>query len=245
MFRTWRFMAACLPLGTLCSTGCMLPYAYPNLAYVPGCDFGTQATDCHVFRVDVSVHEDDVGEEGQYSIVEVERRSDGTIPPQLRLSIDRGYYVLGGATNFNVGWLHATRVRLYRPGYQLIELAPWESTDRLAWKPAKDWAEQEKAIDELVRRPAVSASESALRRKDREELHPRGTPTGWDVIASKDATVLAAAEYDRVAALAPTAEDITRLQAKARELRYPRVLSSATISSLGSGHLPTTSPTYP
>ena len=43
-----------------------------------------------------------------------------------------------------------TRLRLYRPGFETIEIRPWHKTDRLRWMPATDLAAREKAIDDLL-----------------------------------------------------------------------------------------------
>jgi hypothetical protein len=236
MSRGCRFVSFALPLGLLCLAGCLLPYAYPNLSYVPGCELSTQMPDCHVFRVDVAAHEVDVGENGEYTLVEIPRRSDGSFPPQFGLSVDYGFYVAGIAVNYNVGWLHSTRVRLYRPGYQLIEQAPWDLTNKVQWQPATNWIEQEKAIDELIRCPAVSESEIAIRKHHNEEAPKRGSPTASDIISPKAAFLFTAAEYERVATLAPTPEDAARLRNKAKKLRTPRKPQTSEGSSLHDPH---------
>jgi hypothetical protein len=201
----------CLPLGILFLSGCLIPYAYPNLAYVPGCELGTQMPDCHVFRLDVTAYQSDLKEDGKYTVVEIPRRSDGSFPLQLGFSVDRGIYIANPALSFNTGCLHSTRVRIYRPGYQLIELKPWDSTDKVQWQPAVNWIEQEKAIDALLQRPAIAIP-----------ANPSSIPTNpWAAgyISCNSTEHFVAAECERLAALAPTPEDAVRVRNKAKELR--------------------------
>lgn len=44
----------------------------------------------------------------------------------------------------------STRLRLYRPGFQTVEILPWQRVDRIEWEPATDLAARERAIDELL-----------------------------------------------------------------------------------------------
>jgi hypothetical protein len=233
MSRGCRFISCCLPLGILCLSGCLIPYAYPNLSYVPGCELGTEMPDCHVFRVDVAAYQEDIGENNQeYSVVEIARLHDGSFPPQFGITVNRGFYVVGVALNFNVGRVHATKVRLYRAGYKLIELAPWETTDKLQWQTATTALEQEKAIDALLRMPTVTRGAGVFREIEKGEV-----PTLPDAVTenceSKSAKPFAAAEYERVAGLTTNPTDIARLRKKAEVLRNPKLYVPVEITAAG------------
>ncbi|HEV3438361.1 MAG TPA: hypothetical protein VG122_13435 [Gemmata sp.] len=226
MNRRWRIVAFCLPLGILCLSGCLLPYAYPNLDCILGCDLDLKMPDCRVFRVDVRAHQADLQEDGEYTVVEIPRRSDGSFPPQFGLSVNRGVYVVGVALNYNIGCLHSTRVRIYRPGYQAIELEPWDSTEKVQWYPTTNWIEQEKAIDALLKLPVVGIPPVIVN-------HTPPCDAGY--ISTKATDLFAAAEYERVASLAPTPEDAVRLRQQAEQLRkLPKVIPKEEITRTGS-----------
>jgi hypothetical protein len=200
----------------LLATGCLIPYAYPKLDYVPGTDLGPKAPDVHAFRVDVTARQVDIGETGTFTLTEIEPRADGSFPAQTRFSLERGVYLATVPLGFNVGRRHATRVRLYRPGYQVVEVPAWGSAAGARWVPAADWLAQERAVDDLLHRPTVSAGAGAF---------ARAGSSSWDgqlpeVGAPQTARVLvfAAAEYERVALLAPTPEDAACLREKAGRL---------------------------
>jgi hypothetical protein len=217
MGRRARIVACCLSLSILCLTGCLIPYAYPNLTYVPSCDIGL-APDCHVFRVDVEIKQADIDDRGDYKVVEIPRGPDGRFAPQVGFDVDRGVYVFGVAANYNIGCLHSTRVRLYSPGFQLVELEPWDVIDKVQWKPAQNFGELEKAIDGLLLRPDAGKVSG----------NPVYVPTDhWQTgyISTATTDEFAAAEYERIAAFAPTSEDVTRLRKKAEELRTQHMLS--------------------
>jgi hypothetical protein len=190
------------------ATGCLIPYAYPKLSYVPGYDAaGLKATDVRAFRVDVTADQADLDENGEYTLTEIIPSSDKCFPPQAQLSLERGVYVLG-PLNFNMGRLHTTRVRLYSPGYQLVELESWCSTDKVRWQLASDWNACEKAIDDLLRHPTLTAGP-----RDRKQL-PKVSASS----ATMRVFVFAAGEYEKLIADAPTPADAARVRDKARAL---------------------------
>jgi hypothetical protein len=221
-----------LTVPLLCLCGCVLPYAYPKLSYVHGCVPGAGITDCYAFRVDIAADQVDIDESGHYSLTPIAPRPDGTFPPQTQVSVERGYYILGIALNYSVGRVHTTRLRMYRPGYELVERASWDPVDNVHWKPTIDWSAQEKAIDELVYRPAVTDAEVARRKKPLALVGHYSSLTAGLTI-SKPVAEFVAAEYDRVAALAPTPAEAARLHGKARQLRELELVpaSSATGST--------------
>jgi hypothetical protein len=200
----------------LVTAGC-LPYAYPKLSYIPGGDLGPKADDAHAFRVDVVANRTANPalmpcDAHEYTLAEITPRPDGSIPPQARVTVDRGFLLPTTGFAVNPGRVHETRVRLYRPGYQLVELGSWDSTSRIEWRPALDWKAQEQAITDLLACPQLTPtfSGSALRNR----LPPQ--PTSPE---ETRALVFAAGECERVAALAPTPADAARLKKKAQDLR--------------------------
>jgi hypothetical protein len=92
-------------------------------------------------------------------------------------------------------------VRLYRPGYDLVEIRAREPADGVIWKAAPDLASQERAVDALFSAGTVAAG--LTREADPEELlfdalvvlEPGSTSD-----EHRDALLFGAAEYDRLAA---------------------------------------------
>jgi hypothetical protein len=206
-----------LAVACLLGAGC-LPYAYPKLSYVPGGDLA-RAPDCRAFRVDMTANQIDMGENGTYTLTEIVPRPDGSVPPQARVSVERGFYVFGISLNYNVGQSHTTRVRLYRPGYELVELKSWDSSTKVQWVPAAEWRDQERAIDDLLGCPVVTEigklKQTLFRKWSGEPF--RQFP---EVSHSKGMGPLmfAADEYVRVTALAPTPAEADRLREKAKRV---------------------------
>lgn len=218
-----RFLCATALLVPCSITGCLLPYTYPKLDYVPGLDSVADGSEVRAFRVDVTAKQVDLGEDGSFKLTPIKLRPDGSVPGQIGMSLERGVYVAGVALNYNVGRVHTTRVRLYRAGYQLVEVAPWGSSGPIIWAPATDWAAQEKAIDDLLRQPFVSSRVAALAEgKSTFWGSKAGTPQLPAILNDSPdvppALAFAASEYERVARLAPTRADATRLREKARLL---------------------------
>jgi hypothetical protein len=219
---TVTFLVVACPIAS----GCLFPYAFPKLSYVPGTAPRQSTPDVHAFRVDATADQIDIGESVSFALTRIKPKSDGRFPPQAGLSLERGFYVLGIALNYNVGRLHTTRVRLYRPGFQLVELRAWDSADEVAWIIAADWREQEQSVDALLRRPYVTRSGEAFGKAtdaSRSDETPRELgqlPELTDYSEdSTDVFVLAATEYERIAKLAPTPDDAGRILEKAKRLR--------------------------
>jgi hypothetical protein len=176
-----------------------------------------QQSDCHAFRIDVSGYQQDLGvSQMAVRFRRVAPSFGGLLPPQVGFSVDYGYYVVGIALNYNVGHIHSTRLRLYRPGYQLVELDSWALADHVVWKGATGVAAQEKAIDDLMTVTSLSCSEEIWLKfwNVGEHQHLPSAAFGDD----KEPLRFAAAEYQRVATLAPNAAEAERIRNKAREL---------------------------
>jgi len=207
----------------LLATGCIIPYAYPKLSYVPGCNpTGPKTTDIHAFRVDVNADCADFSTTGEYTLTEITPRSDGSIPLQARLTVERGVYLIGPLTS-NIGRFHSTGVRLYSPGWKLIELNSGDPAAPIRWQLAENWSAREKAIDDLLHPPA-------LHRGDLDVGGPLPKLAG-STEAAKRPFVFAAAEYEQIAASVSDPAETARLRDKARLLIEIKPASAASDAS--------------
>lgn len=184
------------------ASGCLLPYAYPKLDYVPGTGVGADGPVVHAFRVDATLDQIDIGEQGTFKLRAIGPLEKGRLPGQFGASLERGYYVAGGAINYNVGRRHDTRVRLYREGYELVEIPAWGWPGSIVWTRATDLAAQEKAVDDLVRPPKGAERMKTVTQHSDEE--PAAHFVKW--------------EYNRLAALATNKADADRLKGKAHDI---------------------------
>jgi hypothetical protein len=125
-------------------------------------------------------------------------------------------FVLGIALNYPVYTSHTVAMRLYRPGYDLVEIDSWQLPEKVAWKKAPDLAAQEKELDRLMlttdeaSRPAIWLGRT---------LRP-----GSASAAHRQALLFGASEYERLAASAQSShpnpnESSRRLVEKAGTLR--------------------------
>jgi len=202
--------------ATMVAAGCILPYAWPKVACVRGYAPAELPADCRVFRMEATVDRRDISETlVDFSLSEQSRFLGGWLLPHEHLSVDYGLYVVGIALNYAIDRVHLTRLRLYRPGFELVEIDSWDALGILEWReenrlgsaldalvdppihwprPQKGWAP---SIDQLV---AV--------------LPPGSTSDGY-----KETLLFAAAEYERIARRADGNDEMTRFLAKAGALR--------------------------
>ena len=198
-------------------SGC-IPYVLPDVAVVGGPATAGQPPDCRAFRVDATIDRADLDESiTDFSLEEVAPSGASRLLPHGRVTFDYGYYVFGVAVNFPVDRVHVTRLRLYRPGYELVELDSWQPVRDVRWSAAATPVAQEKAIDDLLR-PLTLNGMAKWQVEGRHD--PLGSlPPGSKSAAYRDVLLLAAAEYERVANLAgPLGSAGTALD-KARTLR--------------------------
>lgn len=129
-----------------------LGYAYPTVAYVRPASVGAARDEVRAFRVDV-VNDTtcfDVTEKDRYRLTPLPLHRDGSFEPQVKVAIDYGWLVNCMALNYTSLTHHTVLVRLYRPGYQTLELESWRKDERLHWTPAPSLQNREQAIDDLV-----------------------------------------------------------------------------------------------
>jgi hypothetical protein len=123
--RVSRATAAAIAVACLLTAGC-IPYAYPKLSCVYGIELGPEASDVHVFRVDALATSPLIGFTCcEYSLSEITPKADATVPFSMRVTVERGAIPLLNPFKLIPCSTHDTRVRLYRPGYQLAELNSW------------------------------------------------------------------------------------------------------------------------
>jgi hypothetical protein len=192
--------------------GCMIPYAYPTVHCVPPIKLGKDADEVHVFRVDITRTRVDMGVTDTYTLTEVPPSPEGWIFPEARLSATYGCYIFAVALNYPVFTSHSIGLRLYRPGYELIELGSWESPPDLTWKRAPDLAAQERALDRLFLFDSKVKDRASF---DRCELAP-----GSASRAHRASLEFGTLEYERLAKIVPEGpgkdETVHRLLRKAR-----------------------------
>src|SRR4029079_10173836 len=118
------------------AAGC-LPYVYPKLSYVPGAELGPEANGVHAFRVDAVMRRPLIGfAECEYSLSEFAPRVDGRTPSKMSVTVERGVSRLWSPFEPTPVLTHDLYTRLYRPGYHLMELRSWDSTNKIDWRPA-------------------------------------------------------------------------------------------------------------
>ncbi len=184
-------------------SGCIVPYTYPRLSYTPRIPVDAPCDELNVFRVDFTKHSTDIDsfvpEDGMQQLSRVAPATTETVPPQVKLSADYGFAVIGGALNYLVHTNHSVGLRVYRPGFELVEFRSWERRDKVVWKSAPDLAAQEETLDRLF----------PIGRLDTEckaEEH-------------KAALLFGASEYERLSAKSSADDDTVRLTRKAAALR--------------------------
>jgi hypothetical protein len=213
----FRFLACPLSLAFLsCLSGC-LPYVYPKVSWTPSVSVGTNPEEVHAFRVDVTGDVVDIGESDRYTLARLTPTGNHE-PAQTRVSLEYGLYVVGIALNYPIHHGHTTLLRLYRPGYQLVEIKSWELPGKITWTPAPDLAAQEKAVDDLLNVPTIGPRLGLSGNWLDKDLQGNiALQPGWVSAKHREALLFAASEYDRLALLTPNASEQDR-QIRARLL---------------------------
>ena len=151
--------AASISLG-IC--GCMMPlgYAYPNFSRTPSMPIAEDVSrEIHAFRLDFvrskQQEKDDDGVKCEFREIDLSARK--VIPSQTSAGISYfwGLYFFPSEANAFENSVRThdkwVRVRLYRRGYETIELGPEHTGgDSLDWLPAVTGKEREEAIDHLL-----------------------------------------------------------------------------------------------
>jgi hypothetical protein len=205
--------------------GCLqLPYAYPNVMHVSAVQLAPGPDQVHAFRVEVNGKVADLGEKTEefvLSRVAVENKT--RVPSQTNATLEYGVYVADGGVNYPIHTNSALLVRLYRPGYELVELRAGVAA-AVEWKPVQNPLAQEKAIDDLLNVPALSYRPTVNRegrdvQRSIQQWNPAHLPPGSRFAPHQDALLFAASEYERLAAAGGSEESVSRLRKKAAAIR--------------------------
>ncbi len=211
-----------LALTFVVSMGCSLPYVYPRISSIDSVDLVRLSSETHAFRIDADgwINKSDV-EMKEYRLSLIPLDGEGRVPAQTNLNLEYGLFGIGSESS-SVATTHWTKIRLYRRGYQMIELSEDRKEARVEWKPAVGVLAQEKAVDDLLWPPAdVRVPDSRKREKDK--LWP-GSLVGPGSLSSRhrEALLFIAGEYERLilvwGAKADAATKV-RLEQKARDSR--------------------------
>lgn len=135
-------LAGCMPIG----------YAYPTIAYVRPASVGPVRDEVRAFRVDV-VDDDNcvvLPEKDHYRLTQLPLHRDGSFDPQVKVAVTYGWLWNCVAFIYDSSRHHTILVRLYRPGYQTLEMQSWRKEGALQWTPAPTVQDREQAIDDLV-----------------------------------------------------------------------------------------------
>jgi hypothetical protein len=140
----------CLPMTVGC-LGIPAIYAYPKISYFPSTDLKAVGPDAEVFLVKRTC---DTGwpsrlPEIEYVVIHLPVTPDSHFDRQVSVNWESFAGTLGPLCYGN-GVSHSLEIVLYRRGYNLVVIEPWEWKDTIEWKPAESIAAQEKAIDDLV-----------------------------------------------------------------------------------------------
>jgi hypothetical protein len=141
-----------IALMAACAGGCLGGYAYPQLSYVPPVQLPDAGDEIHAFRMDVvQVMEDIYHAEDKCVLRTIPISPTGAVAGQAKVSLETAWGVMMLIpSEWNHHCWHAMRVRLYRPGFQTVEIEPWQSVAQVRWQAACDWQSQEKAVDDLI-----------------------------------------------------------------------------------------------
>jgi hypothetical protein len=213
-------------------TGCFSGWVYPSVSVVPPVAFTPASEEVRAFRVDVKddLYAMDVGEHDCYELSEI--TGADMYLPQVKLALDHGWFMFGVALSYGQHTQHTLKVRLYRRGYDTVEIDSWNLSKSIYWSPACTLDKWEASIDDLV--STWETKDEWCREHYRKEhgmwkpLAPHD-PVVFDALAPgstskahRDALLFAANEYDQLRAEASTKGDsdiVERATSKAAKLR--------------------------
>jgi hypothetical protein len=203
--------------------GCM-PVFYPHLDRVPSlvpdmlAESESALETTYAFRIDAIEYH--WGRDGQRSSTYCTLLE---VPPgqrQWALNVDYGWV---GCLDHKDITVKGMAVRLYRPGFAVVQLERGQPPGPIAWQKLHHWREEEKALDDLLAPPTAGRAQNWYGLVTE-------TPT-WLAVndGHKQALQFVAGEYDRLAAqLPPSAspQDRQRLLAKSK---YLEAAATATV----------------
>jgi hypothetical protein len=221
--------------GALCllAVGCVpfvpVGYAYPTVSVVPPVRVGPAADDVYAFRVDIADENNciDFADKDRYVLRALCLSPGHSSYPQMQVSVDYGWIWNCIALIYTGHTSHTVRVRLYRPGWQTVEVKSWQRQGKADWREAPDAEGREKAVDDLVSTWETDFSGRRFGQGD-SEGRSQGPAlfacltSGHVSRSHREALLFAAAEYERLLAEASpesAGKMRERLAAKAKALR--------------------------
>jgi hypothetical protein len=221
----YRLGVGGIALVCLVSPGCVqMPFYVPEVTVVPAVTPGGAAAEVHAFRIDVTDRMELKEGPPPNCVVRGENVEDialtplpfpagGSTPRLVAMTWTHGWCYLGFWNYINTCTTHSVAVRLYRSGYETIELKPGQLPQDLRWVEAEDEAAREKAIDDLL-------GASPLELKAVSAVQQRRLEPGTKSAAQREVLLFAARAYERLAAdEAGETEARDRLLEKARRLK--------------------------
>jgi hypothetical protein len=197
-----RWKPASLVACGLFATGCIVPYrAHPTFDFTPAVKLPDDGADVRAFRVDItrSTHHVNLFEPtAKEWLTEIPLAREARIGPQYKAGSDFGLVIIGGALNYVTRSSDSLALRIYRPGYETVEIRSWQRVDELVWVPAPTRESEEAALDRLL---------------------PPGQAREPKSAAHAKALAFVAGEYQRLLAAAHDSESRKRLEEKATNLR--------------------------
>ncbi len=150
-------LAICVAaLGSLSLSGCLgvpAAYAYPKISYFPATQLNANDGEVEAFLVKTTCawHQPSpFAQNGpRREVTRLPLSADSNTISHTSVSVEAFIGKLG-ALCYGRGLEHDSKIVLYRPGYELIEIQPWEKRKTINWKQALDPEVPERAKDDLV-----------------------------------------------------------------------------------------------
>lgn len=183
--------------------GC-IGWAYPSVSVTPVVQVGPAPAEVRAFRVDVrdtpsSTPGDD---RDRYVLSEAPLILGNCLSPQMKLAIDYGWMGNFLVLSCKSCTSHTMMVRLYRPGWQTVEVGSWGLPGEVDWKEAKDGMARERAVDDLVttwERDTEGRMGALTDAVPTDAKVFRCLARGSATPAHREALLFAASEYERLA----------------------------------------------
>ncbi len=189
-------------IAAILAAGCIpIFWAYPTVSYVPGLELRDAAPEVFTVRVDIEDYRPNTimlgGPSDRYVLRPVTIAPSGRVGSQAKLSLDH----FNGKLVYGILPLvrhksHTVCVRLYRPGYDLVEVRSLEWVGPICWRAASDLASRERAVDDLLATHATRGSDQC---GSPEEQLILGLVSGRAVPEHQQVLLFAATEYEKLA----------------------------------------------
>jgi hypothetical protein len=210
MDTAWRRLwPACVGLVCLALPGCMqVPLCILEINYVRPVDPGPASAEVHAYRVAVTVKEvvnieadfqPAAGGVDHFELTPMRLPDHGTTAAQLDLTWAYGWRFIGVWNHWPTLTTHAVLVRLYRRGYETIELRPGQNEADLVWHPATEVAALETAVDNLLGVSPLLATSPLDPVKTTGHRSPPALELGTVSSGHREALLFAAGEYEWLA----------------------------------------------